>query len=169
MTSKLNYTVFNTAAGWIGIMASHAGLLALTFPRPSPEQAVKELDIDPAQSTNAPQVFEDLAERFRIYFRGRRVNFPDKLDLSAATPFQHRVWQATRLIPFGETRSYRWVAEQIGIADASRAVGQALGRNPLPVIIPCHRVLTSNGKLGGFSGGLDMKERLLALEKKQGG
>lgn len=150
----------------MGILASPAGLLALTFPRPSPGQARKELGVKREQATNAPLMFEDLAERLREYFEGQRVEFPDKLDLSAATPFQRRVWQATRLIPFGEIRSYRWVAEQIGIADASRAVGQALGRNPLPVIVPCHRVLTSDGKLGGFSGGLEMKKTLLALEAK---
>jgi len=74
------------------------------------------------------------------------------------------VWQATRLIPYGETRSYLWVAVQIGKPGAARAVGQALGRNPLPVIIPCHRVIASDGGLGGFTGGLVMKRRLLELE-----
>jgi methylated-DNA-[protein]-cysteine S-methyltransferase len=74
------------------------------------------------------------------------------------------VWEITRLIPYGETRSYAWVAEQIGQPRAVRAVGQALGKNPLPIIIPCHRVITSNGKLGGFGGGLEMKKRLLSLE-----
>jgi len=74
------------------------------------------------------------------------------------------VWQATRLIPYGETRSYLWVAVQIGKPGAARAVGQALGRNPLPVIVPCHRVIAADGGLGGFTGGLEMKRRLLELE-----
>ncbi len=92
------------------------------------------------------------------------ASFPDELDLSTATPFQRQVWEKTRLIPYGETRSYSWVAEQIGKPGAARAVGQALGRNPLPIIIPCHRVVASDGKLCGFAGGLGMKRRLLSLE-----
>jgi len=103
-------------------------------------------------------------ERLGAYFAGHRVDFTDKLDLSAATAFQREVWEAARLVPCGETRSYKWVAGQIKKPKAVRAVGQALGRNPLPVIIPCHRVLAGNGGLGGFTGGLEMKRFLLRLE-----
>ena len=103
-------------------------------------------------------------QRLRNDFVGHKVTFSDQLDLSGATACQREVWAITGLIPYGETRSYTWVAEQIGKPGAVRAVGQALGRNPLPVIVPCHRVLASNGKLGGFSGGLDMKKHLLRLE-----
>jgi len=74
------------------------------------------------------------------------------------------VWQLTRLIPYGETRSYTWVAEQLGKAGAVRAVGQALARNPLPIIVPCHRVVAKDGKLGGYSGGVEKKDYLLRLE-----
>lgn len=112
----------------------------------------------------SPQFFEDLAERLRAYYAGRKVDFPDELDLSTATIFQREVWEATKLIPYGETRSYKWVAEQIAKPKAVRAVGQALGKNPLPVIVPCHRVLASKGGLGGFGGGLEMKRFLLQLE-----
>jgi len=104
-----------------------------------------------------------------IYFSGHRVTFPDELDLSGATAFQREVWEVTRLILYGETRSYAWVAEQIRKPQAVRAVGQALGRNPLPTIIPCHRVITSDGKLGGFSDGVEMKRHLLGLEASAGG
>jgi methylated-DNA-[protein]-cysteine S-methyltransferase len=104
-------------------------------------------------------------KRLASYFAGHKVDFPDRLDLSAAYDFQREVWEATRLIPYGETRSYSWVAAQIEKPKAVRAVGQALGRNPLPVIIPCHRVLASDGALGGFGGGLVMKRFLLNLEK----
>ena len=103
-------------------------------------------------------------ERLRIYFGGHKATFPDELDLSRATPFQRKVWEVTALISYGETRSYAWVAEQMGKPRASRAVGQALGKNPLPIIIPCHRVLSSDGKLGGYSGGLEMKRHFLSLE-----
>ncbi len=103
-------------------------------------------------------------ERLKGYFSGHKVAFPDELDLSGATAFQCEVWRITRLIPYGETRSYAWVAGQIKRLEAVRAVGQSLGKNPLPVVIPCHRVVASDGKLGGFSGGVEMKRQLLCLE-----
>jgi O-6-methylguanine DNA methyltransferase len=103
-------------------------------------------------------------KRFRIYLSGGKITFPDQLDLSGATPFQRRVWEITRLIPYGETRSYTWVAQQVDKPGAVRAVGQALAKNPLPIIIPCHRVLTIDGRLGGFGGEEEMKRRLLHLE-----
>ena len=99
---------------------------------------------------------------------GENVTFPDQLDLTSASDFQKKVWQAARLIPYGETRSYLWVATQAGNPMASRAAGGALGRNPLPIIIPCHRVIAGNGGVGGFTGGIEMKMRLLALESSGG-
>ena len=102
--------------------------------------------------------------RFKSYFDGHRVAFPDELDLGGATPFQRQVWATTRLIPYGQTRSYAWVAEQIKQPGAARAAGQALSRNPLPVIVPCHRVLQGDGSIGGFRGGVEMKRYLLAME-----
>ncbi|MDP6647629.1 MAG: MGMT family protein [Dehalococcoidales bacterium] len=112
-----------------------------------------------------PRRDADLNKRLTPYFTGVQVAFPDKFDLGTATLFQRRVWETTQLIPYGETRSYRWVAERMGQPAAARAVGQALAKNPLPIIIPCHRVVTNNGKLGGFSGGLEMKRYLLRLEQ----
>ena len=103
-------------------------------------------------------------ERLKVYFSGHRITFPDKFDLSQATHFQREVWEKTRFIPYGETKSYAWVAEQIKKPRAVRAVGQALGKNPLPIIVPCHRVVASGGKLGGFGGGVEMKRYLLSLE-----
>jgi len=103
-------------------------------------------------------------ERLKGYFSGSRVTFTDELDLSHATHFQREVWETTRLIPYGETRNYAWIAEQIEKPQAARAVGQALSKNPLPIIVPCHRVVASDGKLSGFSGGVEMKQHLLSLE-----
>ena len=164
MTGELKYITFNTDAGWLGILGSAKGLLSTTLPQHSAEEALQRLGDDINQAVWSPRQFEDLVERFKIYFSGHRVAFPDELDLSRATPFQREVWEVTRLIPYGETRSYGWVAEQIKKPRAVRAVGQALGKNPLPIIIPCHRVITSDGKLGGFSEGLEMKRFLLRLE-----
>ena len=164
MTKELNYVIFDTEAGWMGVLGSTAGLLRCSLPHHSAEEAKKLLGDSLNYATPAPHLFDYLVRRFRDYFAGKKITFPDRLDLSGATAFQRKVWEVTRLIPYGETRSYGWVAGQIQKPDAARAVGQALGRNPLPVIVPCHRVLAGDGKLCGFGGGLDMKRYLLRLE-----
>ena len=164
MTRELNYIIFDTDMGWVGALSSPTGLLSITLPCPSTQEVNRLFGDIVSHGRWSPNLFQDLTERLRYYFSGHRVDFTDKLDLSGATAFQQEVWEATRLIPYGETRSYRWVAEQIEKPKALRAVGQALGKNPLPIIVPCHRVLASNGQLGGFTGGIDMKRRLLHLE-----
>lgn len=164
MTGELRYATFNTDAGWLGVLGSAKGLLCIILPRRSAREARQLLSGSVNQATWSPHLFEDLTQRLRTYLGGGEVDFPDELDLSGATVFQREVWEATRLIPYGETRSYSWVAEQINKSRAMRAVGQALGKNPLPIIIPCHRVIASDGKLGGFSDGLEMKRLLLRLE-----
>lgn len=168
MTQELEYVIFNTDLGWIGILSSVRGLLKVSQPQHSAQEALKLLGEMANYATWSPGRFDDVAERLKAYFSGHRVAFPDELDLSLATPFQRQVWQTTRLIPYSETRSYRWLAEQTGQPRAVRAVGQALARNPVTIIIPCHRVIRSNGGLGGFSGGLEMKRRLLHLEASNG-
>lgn len=108
--------------------------------------------------------FADVSEQLREYFDGKRRQF----DLPLApegTPFQQCVWRALIDIPYGETTSYGELASRIGQPLASRAVGLANGSNPLPIVIPCHRVIGANGKLTGYGGGLPIKERLLALER----
>jgi len=164
MTGELKYITFNTDMGCIGVLGSVKGLLCATLPQRSAQEAHQLLGDSANYATWSPHLFEDLMERLRAYFGGHKVAFPDRLDLSGATPFQREVWEITRLIPYGETRSYIWVAEQIKRPGAVRAVGQALGRNPLSVIVPCHRVLNIDGKLGGFSEGVEMKRQLLFLE-----
>lgn len=164
MPTKLSYTVFDTAAGWMALLGSSNGLLRTILPRRSAGEAQRLLGKITDDAASSPDMFQELVARFRAYFGGQAVAFPDPLDLSSATDFQRRVWTATRQIPYGATRSYSWIAEQIQNPAAARAVGQALGANPLPVIVPCHRVLASNGGLGGFSGGLKVKRQLLKLE-----
>lgn len=102
--------------------------------------------------------------QLNAYFSGELKRFDLKL-APQGTPFQKQVWQQLLAIPYGETRSYGQVAEAIGQPNASRAVGAANGLNPIPIIIPCHRVIGSTGKLVGFGGGLKTKEHLLALEQ----
>lgn len=96
----------------------------------------------------------------KMTYKNRHI----EIVLKGATPFQKKVWKVLQTIPYGETRTYKWVAQKIGKPRAVRAVGQACGANPLPLIIPCHRVVASGGKLGGFSLGVAMKKRLLKLE-----
>lgn len=103
-------------------------------------------------------------EQVLEYLAGTRRSFDLDLDLSCGTAFQRSVWRVLETIPFGGTRSYGWVARRAGMPGAARAVGQANAANPLPIVIPCHRVIAAGGALGGYSGGLTLKRRLLALE-----
>lgn len=164
MAECLNGITFNTEMGWVSILGSVQGVLGITLPQPSQQQARELLGNRISCAPASPHLFDSLVERLKNYLSGSRVDFPDRIDFSGATSFQRMVWKATRLIPYGETRSYAWVAEQINKPRAARAVGQALGRNPLPIIIPCHRVIRGDGSPGGFSNGLAVKERLLHLE-----
>jgi methylated-DNA-[protein]-cysteine S-methyltransferase len=102
----------------------------------------------------------------RAYFRGKRKDFDLPLDLEGS-PFQLRVWESLRAIPFGETISYGELAQRIGQPKAARAVGLANGSNPIPIIVPCHRVIGSNGNLTGYGGGISIKEKLLSFESGQ--
>lgn len=111
-------------------------------------------------------VFAGAIEQLDAYFAGQLTEFDVDMDL-AGTDFQRRVWAALRTIPYGETRSYGEIAAQIGAPGASRAVGLANGRNPVSIIVPCHRVVGSTGSLTGYGGGLDRKRLLLALEKER--
>lgn len=104
------------------------------------------------------------AEELRSYFDGGVPNDNVAIDFLEGTPFERRVWEVLSQIPRGEVRSYGWVAKQIGNPRASRAVGRACGSNPIPFIVPCHRVIGSDGTLGGYGYGLDIKRRLLELE-----
>lgn len=160
----LSYAIFTTDAGWMGVLASAKGLVSLTFPQVEPEACRQLLGLRTTPAVEESDHFPDLIKRLRAYFNGAVVRFDDKLDLSRGTDFQREVWQHTRLIPYGETRSYSWLAEAIGRPRASRSVGHALSLNPLPLIIPCHRVVGISGRLCGFRGGLDMKSQLISLE-----
>lgn len=144
-------------------MGSDSGLSVATPPQSSAPEAERRLGESLENATRSEKPFGEIVERLKAYFAGQRVDFPDELDLSSATNFQRQVWRLTRLIPYGETRSYGWIAKRLGKRGA-RAVGQALARNRLPVIIPCHRVVAGDGGLGGYSGGVGVKKSLLRLE-----
>ena len=110
--------------------------------------------------------FAEAVDQLNAYFAGELTDFNVELDLRG-TEFQQRVWKALLTIPYGETRSYGEIAEQIGVPGAARAVGLANGHNPIAIIIPCHRVIGASGQLTGYGGGLDRKRTLLELEKRR--
>ncbi len=161
--SGLAYSVCKTSKGWLAMLASPQGLRRLTLPQPTREQALATLKVPPGARED-PGCFADLHLRLQQLLAGKATVFPDALDLAGATPFQQQVWQAARTIPWGQTQSYGWVAQQIGKPKASRAVGQAMGQNPVPLVVPCHRVLAAGGRLGGYGGGEDVKLQLLRQE-----
>lgn len=123
---------------------------------------------EPSRADWSPnsRAFNEGVEQLDAYFAGELTDFDIELDLRG-TEFQRRVWKALLTIPYGETRSYGEIAEQIGAAGAARAVGLANGHNPIAIIVPCHRVIGANGSLTGFGGGLGRKRTLLELEKQQ--
>lgn len=119
--------------------------------------------MNPANASELTSIHSAVCEQLAEYFAGDRQEFRLKL-APEGTLFQRKVWRALRDIPYGKTVSYGHIAKQIGNDKASRAVGAANGKNPIPIVIPCHRVIGTNGKLTGFAGGLDTKEQLLTLE-----
>lgn len=110
------------------------------------------------------KVPDRIREQLSAYFDGRLREFNCRIVLDSGTDFERKVWLSLKKIPYGETRSYKWLAEEIGNPKGVRAVGRALSRNPIPIILPCHRIIESDGSIGGYSSGTDIKRRLLDLE-----
>jgi len=160
--------VVDTPVGPIGLTMTDAGLSHVKF-RAEKEPADAETGSE-ASSESAPTKLPDTLRKARDqileYLAGKRRSFDLDLDLTG-TEFQKEVWRATSAIPYGETRSYGEIAQSIGRPRSGRAVGGALHVNPLPLVIPCHRVVGKNGSLVGFGGGLDLKARLIELENRK--
>jgi methylated-DNA-[protein]-cysteine S-methyltransferase len=158
--NSLCFTFMETPVGPLTLAADEQGLRQINFPhngRPAPA--------DPDWQENSAALSEE-TRQLRAYFSGELKNFDLQL-APEGTPFQQKVWSELCRIPYGETISYGELARRIGNPNASRAVGLANGSNPIPIVIPCHRVIGSNGKLTGYGGGLPIKEKLLALEQRQ--
>lgn len=157
--------------GWIGLAASAQGLRMLTLPRRTEQAALRALQQHYREAALAPAdpVLGEVARQVRAFLAGDLRTFAVTPDLRGHTAFELAVWAAVARIPYGQTRTYTWVADQVGGGrGAAQAVGAAVGANPIPLIIPCHRVIGADGSLHGFAGGLAMKARLLALESGQG-
>lgn len=152
----LYYDTFDSPFGTLYIEFSGKFLTGLFFDKPS--------DI-PFKKAAAPERFK---EELVSYFEGTRITFEQEVKFLIGTDFEKKVWDSLREIPFGETRTYKWVAEKAGNPSAVRAVGRALSKNPVPIVIPCHRVIESDGSIGGYSPGVDIKRRLLDMEYYSG-
>ncbi|MBE3582408.1 MAG: methylated-DNA--[protein]-cysteine S-methyltransferase [Thermoanaerobacteraceae bacterium] len=151
--------------GYLTVALSSQGVCRLSFPNEGPAevQAALKVIFPGATIKENPGIAREVFRQLEEYFSGRRRTFEVSLDLRG-TPFQLRVWEALRAIPYGATCSYGDIARGIGKPKAARAVGRAIGSNPVGIIVPCHRVIGASGDLRGFGGGLEVKERLLKLE-----
>ncbi len=165
MGEVIRFTLAETSWGWMAVAFSDLGLVGSTLPSSTKEEAAEKILASWPGALPEEDALEELKELLVRYFNGERVEFSFPLDLRG-TAFQNKVWEVVRGIPWGRTMTYGEVAAAVGKPGAARAVGQALARNPLPIIVPCHRVIGSSGKLVGFGGGIELKERLLALEGK---
>ncbi len=153
------YKTMKSPVGELKIVTSNCGLAAILWENDDPKRVKFE---NLVENKTHPILLES-EQQLQAYFAGKRKSFALNLDVKG-TDFQKKVWQALLTIPFGETRSYGQIAEQIGNPKASRPVGVASGKNPISIIAPCHRVIGSSGKLTGFAGGLEAKAYLLDLE-----
>lgn len=163
---RLIYTTFDSPLGKIGVAVTPYGICRIELSIKKESKFIETLKtICHSPKIQRCQLLE-IEKEFDLYFSGKLKKFTLKVDLGQGTSFQQRVWGKLKAIPFGETRSYQWLATKICQPKAYRAVGNANGKNPTPIIIPCHRVIQKNGSLGGFTGGTHLKKYLLELEKK---
>lgn len=164
-TDSLTYTVTDSPIGPLLLAATEAGLVRCSFGTDDADAVLTDLT---RRFQTRPQPeggrLDDAREQLEQYFAGERKTFDLALDWSLTSGFTRRVLEATNRIPYGQVASYRDVAAEAGNERATRAAGNALGSNPIAVIVPCHRVLRTGGGLGGYGGGLDVKSTLLRLE-----
>lgn len=175
--AEMTTTVFKTQWGWMGLAATSKGVAAVVLPQPTKRAVERELMSDgvmagvgarhavPLPDARAAARYIQAAQSaIEAYLKGKTRHFDLPLDLDGQSRFRRKVWEVLKTIPYGRVRSYGWVARKVGKPQAARAVGGACGANPAPLLVPCHRVIAGNGSLGGFSGGLGVKKRLLKLE-----
>ncbi|HEY7625320.1 MAG TPA: methylated-DNA--[protein]-cysteine S-methyltransferase [Candidatus Limnocylindria bacterium] len=166
---KVGYDVMDSPLGPLWIAVGPRGVIAIHYGAKPDDREMHRISgaygpgiLPDRQSCD--EVLTELDE----YFSGRRRSFDVPVDLAPLTPFQRRILAATARVPFGEMTTYREVARRAGNERAARAAGGALGANPIPIVVPCHRVVATDGSLGGYAGGLPAKRRLLALERGTG-
>lgn len=156
-TGVRSTVLWDTPLGHLGIWATRNGVRRIGF-------AVEDVTVQGNDHDGQPNHLEEAATQLQEYFAGARQLFDLELDFSGATEFQRGIYRRLVRIPHGRILSYGDIADELGEPGAARAVGQAVGANPLPILVPCHRVVRSDGRLGGYSGGLVRKVTLLRLE-----
>jgi len=163
------YSISETSLGWIGVLVSVIGIKRTTTPKRTKNRAFLDLKI-PASTSEVDSSYrgvKSVFSRLQQYSKGTPTYFDDVIDLKG-TEFQLKVWNMVKRVPYGETRNYGWIARLIGSPNASMAVGQALKANPLPIVIPCHRIIGKDGAILGYGGsnGSAMKSLLLSIESQ---
>ena len=170
MQKAVKYVVFETKWGYFGLAGAESALCRTHLPGPEPEKIKSRLLKNLPDAQFDKTYFKRLQKQIAAYFEGACVNFnPDiPLEFNGFSGFSYKVLKACRDIKFGRTMSYSGLAQKAGRPTASRAVGSVMAKNPMPLIIPCHRVLRTDGKMGGFStpGGISLKKKMLALEQE---
>ncbi|MCB9833267.1 MAG: methylated-DNA--[protein]-cysteine S-methyltransferase [Planctomycetes bacterium] len=166
----LKSRILKTKAGWLWFVTGDRGLLRCTLPQPDRGAAAESLAREFPEARSDRALEPDLARDLEDYFAGKPVRFRVRLDESGLSEFQREVYRSLRRVPAGRTISYGELAAAAGRPRAARGVGVCMRKNPFPPIVPCHRVLGSNGALTGFSavGGVDFKRRMLAMEGVEG-
>ncbi|MCX7919907.1 MAG: methylated-DNA--[protein]-cysteine S-methyltransferase [bacterium] len=162
------YTAISSTIGKLYLAATERGLARIRIGKNNDKSLfLKELyALYPSCSIEENSVpFRKIIQLLNQYFSGKKINISRlSFDFSLGTPLQQSIWKILCQIPYGQLRSYQWIAEQINNPNAARAVGQATGKNPIPILVPCHRVINKNGTLGGYSGGINIKRKLLEIE-----
>ena len=159
-----HFVVYESSIGYISIVMKKGKVVSLDVTDKGMYEARKMvLSLHP-EATESMTSFKTIRTLLDRYLQGRTVDFDVEVDISHLGMFTQKVLKELRKVPWGDVKTYGWLAKKIGKTGAARAVGQALKRNPIPIIIPCHRIIRDDGTIGGFSMGVNIKERLLALE-----
>ena len=166
MDATDRYVVITVPGGAVGLVTSSRGLWQVILLKPETARDAPSMAARMPHAKLDADLLPGLQRQIRDYFAGKPAQFRVKIDLSTASPFHRRVLEACRTVSYGETVPYGQLARLAGNPKAARAVGAAMARNPLPLVIPCHRVIAGDGSLGGFSAeqGVDLKRKLLAME-----
>jgi len=163
----LDLTYFGIFESWLGnisLVSKGERLISLDISRAGPHEIKKALLARYPDGKEAVEPFKRITLQLDRYLKGNRIDFDVEVDISMERAFTRTVLLVVKKIPYGETMSYLQIARTLGYKNAARAVGQAVKRNPIPIVIPCHRVVREDRSIGGFSLGIDMKRKLLALE-----
>jgi methylated-DNA-[protein]-cysteine S-methyltransferase len=160
------HTSFDTAFGWVGLVGGTKGLKRVFLPLPGKEQMRALIGREFPDATENAGAFRNMTSTWKAYFEGKQVSPEFPLDWEGHSDFQVKVWKLTQSIPWGQVRTYKWVSAALRKPGSARAVGSALGKNPFPIVVPCHRVVRRDGALGGFTapGGITLKQKLLERE-----